>query len=85
MHSGLRVGRNSCGVIERQVVLWNDFYAFGEPVFSFFPCSWAHLYKRVIIFDCRYDFEFDGGHIDGQPPWLSVCITLASHYMSVMI
>jgi rhodanese-related sulfurtransferase len=25
----------------------------------------AHLYSRVVIFDCRFPFEFEGGHLPG--------------------
>ena len=34
--------------------------------------SHVHVYKKVIIFDCRYDYEYKGGHIQSQPPWVTV-------------
>lgn len=30
------------------------------------------MYDRIIVIDCRFDFEYEGGHLKSQGDWMSV-------------
>jgi hypothetical protein len=34
--------------------------------------GYKHLYDRVMVIDCRFDFEYEGGHLKSNFPWLTV-------------
>lgn len=38
-----------------------------------------HLIERIIIIDCRYPYEFEGGHIKVRPTWKCVLINLTEN------
>jgi hypothetical protein len=46
-----------------------------ETVRKLITGGFRHLYDSVMVIDCRFDFEFEGGHLKADQPGMSVSCT----------
>ena len=75
----LRKDLNSCKVTEGKV---SHFFvsSYSTGIHIHFPSKKRsqadRRFQRIIIVDCRYEYEYLGGHITEQHPWLLVCVSV---------